>query len=391
MITFNEALKTVKHATKKLPKEHIELSKCLNRVLAEDVISPIAIPPFNKSAMDGFACRQEDLSEMLEILETIPAGTPPTKVIGEKQCSRIMTGAMVPEGADCVIMVEHTETLDEKHIRFTESNTKTNICIKGEDIHENDIVLKKGTRIKPQHISVLAEIGCTQPLVYQRVKIGIIATGSELVEPNETPEATQIRNVNSWQLMAQLEKIGITGNYYGIVADSKEATKEVIAKCIDENDLLIVSGGVSVGEYDYIPQILKELEFNIWFHTLTVKPGKHTVFATRKGKYVFAMPGNPVSSFVQFELLGKALVFRLMGHNYHPAIVRLPISCYYKRKRVDRLEFIPVRLNANNRVIPVDYHGSAHINAFTQADGIMTIPRGVDEFTEGEFVHVRQI
>ena len=363
MITFNEALKTVKHATKKLEKEHIDLSKCLNRVLAEDVASSSAIP----------------------------AGAPPTKTIGKNQCSRIMTGAMVPDGADCVIMVEHTETTDNKYVRFTETKTKSNICIKGEDIQENDVVLKKGTRIKPQHISVLAEIGCTKPLVYQRVKVGIIATGSELVEPNENPAPTQIRNVNSWQLLAQLEKIGITGNYYGIVADSKEATKQVIAKCIEENDLLIISGGVSVGEYDYIPQILKELEFNIWFHTLSVKPGKHTVFATRQGKYVFAMPGNPVSSFVQFELLGKALVFRLMGHDYHPAIVRLPISCDYKRKRIDRLEYIPVRLNANNQVIPVDYHGSAHINAFTQADGIMTIPRGVDEFTEGEFVHVRQI
>lgn len=391
MITFNEALKTVKHATKKLEKEHIDLSKCLNRVLAEDVISSCTIPPFNKSAMDGFACRQADLSEQLEIVETIPAGTPPTKIIGQKQCSKIMTGAMVPEGADCVIMVEHTDITDEKYVRFTKTETKSNICIKGEDIKENELVLKKGTRIKSQHISVLAEIGCTNPLVYQQVKIGIIATGSELVEPNETPATTQIRNVNSWQLLAQLQKIGITGNYYGIVADSKEATKEVIAKCIEENDLLIISGGVSVGEYDYIPQILKELEFNIWFHTLNVKPGKHTVFGTRQGKYVFAMPGNPVSSFVQFELLGKALVFRLMGHNYNPAIVRLPISCDYKRKRTDRLEYIPVRLNANNQVIPVKYNGSAHINAFTQADGIMAIPRGVDEFMEGEFVHVRQI
>ncbi|WP_164977430.1 molybdopterin molybdotransferase MoeA [Ancylomarina salipaludis] len=391
MITFNEALKTVKHATKKLEKEHIELSKCLNRVLAEDVVSPISIPPFNKSAMDGFACRQADLKETLEILETIPAGTHPTKTIGKNQCSRIMTGAMVPEGADCVVMVEKSEIVDPNHVRFTETKTKTNICIKGEDIQENDVVLKKGTRIKAQHISVLAEIGCAKPLVYQRVKIGIIATGSELVEPHETPGATQIRNVNSWQLLAQLEKIGITGNYYGIVSDSKEATKEMIAKCIDENDLLIISGGVSVGEYDFIPQILKELEFNIWFHTLSVKPGKHTVFATRQGKYVFAMPGNPVSSFVQFELLGKALVFRLMGHDYNPAIVRLPISCDYKRKRTDRLEFIPVRLNANNQVIPVNYNGSAHINAFTQADGIMAIPREVDEYTEGEFVHVRQI
>ncbi|MDE5417367.1 molybdopterin molybdotransferase MoeA [Labilibaculum sp. DW002] len=391
MITFHEALKTVKHATTKLDREIIDLSDCLNRVLAEDVLSDMSLPPFNKSAMDGYACKQSDLSENLEVLEVIAAGSAPTLNIGEKQCSRIMTGAMVPEGADTVIMIEHTEEVDEGHIRFTKEKTKSNICLKGEDILKNDVVLTKGTRLKAQHISVLASVGCSSPVVYRQPKVATIATGSELVEPQDKPNKSQIRNVNSWQLLAQLEKIGITGNYYGIVADSKEATKEVISKCIDENDLLIISGGVSVGEYDYIPQILKELEFNIWFHTLTVKPGKHTVFATRQGKYVFAMPGNPVSSFVQFELLGKALVFRLMGHDYHPAIVRLPISCDYKRKRIDRLEYIPVRLNANNQVIPVDYHGSAHINAFTQADGIMAIPRGVDEFTEGEFVHVRQI
>ena len=130
MITFNEALKTVKYATKKLPKEHIELSICLNRILAEDVISPIAIPSFNKSAMDGFACRQQDLSETLKIIETISAGTAPTKTIGEKQCSRVMNGAMIPEGADCVITVEHSKIVEEKHIRFTKSKTKTNIYIK---------------------------------------------------------------------------------------------------------------------------------------------------------------------------------------------------------------------------------------------------------------------
>ncbi len=391
MITFNEALKTVKHATKKLQKEHIDLSNCLNRILAEDIVSTHAFPPFTKAAIDGFACRETDLFEQLEILETIPAGVSPTKTINKNQCSKIMSGAMLPKGADCVIKFEHTEIINNKFIRFIETKTKPNICTKGEDIFESEVVLKKGTRIKPQHISVLAEIGCTKPLVYQKVKIGIIATGDELVEPQNKLTSTQIRNVNSWQLLAQLEKIGLNANYYGIVADSKETITETISRCIKENDLLLISGGVSIGEYDYVPQVLKELEFDIWFHTLNVKPGKHTVFATRQGKYVFAMPGNPVASFVQFELLGKALVFRLMGHDYHPTLVRLPISCDYKRNRMDRLEYIPVRLNANNQVIPIDYMGTEHINAFSQADGIMAIPVSVDEFTEGEFVHVRQI
>jgi len=391
MITFHEALKTVKHATKKLEKEHIDISDCLNRVLAEDVCSDMCIPPFNKSAMDGYACKKSDLKENLEVLEVVAAGTAPSLSIGDKQCSKIMTGAMVPDGADTVIMVEHTEEINNNLIRFTKEDSKSNICIKGEDIEENDVVLSKGTRLKSQHISVLATVGCAKPLVYKQPKVATIATGSELVEPHEKPNQSQIRNVNSWQLQAQLQKMGITGHYQGIVSDSKDATKEAMIKCIEENDILIISGGVSVGDYDYVPQILKELGFNIWFHTLAVKPGKHTVFAAKDGKYVFGMPGNPVSSFVQFELLGKPLLYRLMGHNYNAPMVRMPISQDYKRKRTDRLEFIPVRFNANNRVVPIKYHGSAHINAFTLADGIMAVPREVDEFTEGEFVHVRQL
>lgn len=391
MITFHEALKTVKHATTKLDREIINLSDCLNRVLAEDVLSDMSMPPFNKSAMDGYACKQSDLSDKLEVLEVVAAGSAPTMSVGDKQCSKIMTGAMVPEGADTVIMIEHTEKVDDNHIQFTKEKTKSNICLKGEDILEDDVVLKKGTRLKAQHISVLAMVGCSNPVVYRQPKVATIATGSELVEPENKPNTSQIRNVNSWQLNAQLQKMGIKGNNHGIVADSKEATKEAMVKCLEENDVLIISGGVSVGDYDYVPQILKELGFNIWFHTLAVKPGKHTVFATSKGKYVLGLPGNPVSSFVQFELLGKPMLYRLMGHDYNAPMVRMPIASPYKRKRTDRLEFIPVRFNANNKVVPINYHGSAHINAFTMANGIMAVPREVDEFMEGEFVHVRQL
>ncbi len=391
MIPFQEALETVKYATKKLDSERIDLADCLNRVLAQDVLSDMSIPPFNKSAMDGYACKNADLDENLEVLEIIAAGSCATKKIGDHQCSKIMTGAKVPEGADTVIMIEHTERIDDKHIRFTKQKTKSNICLKGEDIQENDLVLKKGTRLKAQHISVLASVGCSNPLVYKQPKVAILATGSELVEPNQKPNTSQIRNVNSWQIQAQIQKTGIKCNNKGIVSDSKETTKKAMTECLEKNDVLIMSGGVSVGDYDFVPQILKELGFNIWFHTLLVKPGKHTVFAACKGKYVLGLPGNPVSSFVQFELLGKPLLYRLMGHDYHAPMVRMPIASDYKRKKSERLEFIPVRFNADNQVVPIHYHGSAHINAFTAANGIMLVPTDVDEFMEGEFVHVRQL
>lgn len=391
MIEFEEALKTVKHATIKMGTEHVELIKAPNRVLAEDVRSDMAMPPFDKSTMDGYACRRSDLGNLLEIKELIPAGTPPTKNIGPNQCSKIMTGAKIPEGADCVIMIEHTKEVEANKIRFIRENTATNICYRGEDMKENEVVLKKGTRIKAQHIAVMATVGCAQPLVYQQPKVGIIATGSELVEPDQKPGASQIRNSNAWQLIAQLQKMGLTANYYGIAIDSPEITRELMEKCLSESEVLLLSGGVSIGDLDFVPQILKDMGFNTWFRKLSVKPGTQTIFSTYEGKYVLGMPGNPVSSFVQFELLAKPMLFRLMGHDYHPPIVRLPLARNYKRKKTERLEFIPVRFNAHNQVVPLSYHGSAHINAFTEATGIMAIPIGVKKYNEGDLVHVRQI
>ena len=178
---------------------------------------------------------------------------------------------------------------------------------------------------------------------------------------------------------------------WGLFLIRKKLQKKAMIKCLEENDVLIISGGVSVGDFDFIPQILKELGFNIWFYTIAVKPGKHTVFATSKGKYILGLLGNPVSSFVQFELLGKPLLYGLMGYGYNAPMVRTPIAEEYKRKRTKRLEFIPVRFNANNKVVPIQYRGSAHINAYTLANGIMAVPRNVDEFMEGEFVHIRQL
>ena len=391
MILLEKALKIVLDSAFELGIEKVSLNNSLNRILAKDILSDMDMPPFDKSAMDGYACRKQDLKNELKIVETIIAGKAPEKGIQKNQCSKIMTGSMVPEGADCVIMVEHTKEIGENKIVFTEEKTNQNIAFKAEDINTGDVVLKKGILIRAQHIAVLASVGCTMPSVYKRIKVGVISTGSELVEPDKKPGLSQIRNSNAYQLISQIEQIGCIPNYVGIAIDTPEASLKAIKTALNENDVILLSGGVSMGEFDFIPDILKELNVKIFFQTLAVQPGKPTVFGMKEKKFIFGLPGNPVSSFNIFELLSKPLLYKMMGYNYKPLSIKLPLAKSYERKKAKRLSFIPVKITDEGKVLPIEYHGSAHSKALVNADGLISVPIGVTKINEGELVDVRQI
>ncbi|NQT03448.1 MAG: molybdopterin molybdotransferase MoeA, partial [Planctomycetes bacterium] len=223
MIPFEEALRTVLDSAHSLGSEHVDITLSINRILAEDVKSDMDMPPFNKSAMDGYTCRRADLANELEVVETIPAGYTPTKSIEPNQCAKIMTGAAVPQGADCVVMVEFTENPTDSTVRFVGENTDDHICLKGEDIKTGEVVLPKGMCIGPQHIAVLASVGCAQPVVSKRPRVGILATGDELVQPASRPGPSQIRNSNGFQLVAQVESMGAVARKYGIAKDTDKA------------------------------------------------------------------------------------------------------------------------------------------------------------------------
>lgn len=370
--------------------ERIDFRNSLNRVLAEDVHSDIEMPPFDKSAMDGFACRRDDLENQLQIVETVPAGKVPQKKIGKNQCARIMTGAPVPEGADCVVMVEHTEEIANDQVKINKIINKDNISYKGEDVRVGDLVLRKGIIIEPKHLPIFAAVGYTNVLVGKKPKVGVISTGDELVEPQKKPGISQIRNTNSYQLMAQSFACGAEANYYGIAEDTEEATYRIVNKALEENDVVLLTGGVSMGSFDFVPKVLKKAGLTLHFDTLAVKPGKPTTFATGKNKRCFGLPGNPVSSFMQFDLLVKPMLFKMMGCDYKPVEIYLPMGVEYKRKKTDRKSYMPVKIE-NGEVIPVEYHGSAHIHALSLAQGIISIPIGKYELKKGEKVHVRQI
>jgi molybdopterin molybdotransferase len=336
------------------------------------------------------------------IVETIPAGKVPempiTEVpttaldsdssITEKTCSRIMTGAMLPPGADGVVMVEDSELLPEERVRFLNAKSGKNVCYKGEDIEKGTLVLHRGERIGAAQIAVLAAMGALQPLVSRLPRVAVISTGDELVEPHEKPRGAQIRNSNGMQLMAQLAQIPAIATYGGIARDTESSIRQLLHTALTENDVVLLSGGVSMGDYDFVPAVMQELGVDIHFKSVAIQPGRPTIFGKKGDKALFGLPGNPVSSFILFELMVKPYLFRMMGHNHRHTELTLPMGKDYSRRKAERRSLVPVTI-VNNEIHTIDYHGSAHINAYTAAEAVLIVETGVTGIKRGEPANVR--
>jgi molybdopterin molybdotransferase len=322
------------------------------------------------------------------VIEEIPAGAWPTQSVEPGTCARILTGAPVPAGADCVIMQEQTRREGDT-IHILKDKTSDNICLKGEDVKSGDRVLERGVRIGPAHIAVLAAVGAATVRVVRRPRVAVLATGSELVESGQVPDRAQIRNSNGPQLLAQLGAMGVEARDAGIIEDTHEATHEAIAAAMDWADLILLSGGVSTGDYDLVPGILSELGVELLFDSVAMQPGRPTVFGRKGNVYCCGLPGNPVSTYVIFELLAKPFLYRLQGHVYCPVVVEARLAETVKRRKTVRRTAVPVRFTEPSVVERLDYHGSAHIHAMTRADGVLFMEVGQAEIPAGEVVHVR--
>jgi molybdopterin molybdotransferase len=387
MISLNDALVLIQKLAINENKTKTQISNALGSVLCEDIYSGNNTPPFDKSAMDGYACRKSDIDKNLKVIESIPAGYYSDIKISVGTCAKIMTGARVPEGADCVIKIEDTEIIAPNKIRYKGQKSKSNICYLGEDIKAGQKILSRGDIIYPSTIAVLASEGKTEIEVYKRPDIALIATGDELVEPNITPSEVQIRNSNSYNLTGQINSLHLKADYFGIVNDTICNIKESIKKAFEKHDILILTGGVSVGDKDFVPGILADEGYTIHFNKLAIQPGKPIVFASNKNKFCFGLSGNPVSSMLQFELLVKPFIYFYMHNNYKLPFIKTLLINGISRRKTERQQFFPVKI-VDGKAEAIEFHGSAHILSIHHAVGFGFFPVGVSELKDNTIVDI---
>jgi molybdopterin molybdotransferase len=389
MINPDKALEIILNSKVSLGQENINVLNSRGRIISSDIYSSIDLPIFNKSAMDGYAYNSSGNINSFKVVETIAAGHIPQKTLNIGECSKIMTGAMIPDGADKIVRIEFTEEKDGL-IHITQEEQNNNIYYKREDLKKGDKVFNAGTLIRIQEIASLSSIGLKEVSVYKQPVVGLITTGSEIINPGEELETGKIYNSNGPQLYNQITSIPAKCNYYGIINDDENAIRKCLEKAFTECNLIIISGGVSMGDYDYVPKILKELSVELKFEQIAVKPGKPIVFGEKNGVFVFGLPGNPVSTFVSFEVFVKPLIYKMMGYNFSPYLCKGELIDTIKRRNSDRFEYKPVYFDGIY-IHPVEYHGSAHINVLCKTNALITFNKGIFELNKGEIIDVRQV
>jgi molybdopterin molybdotransferase len=296
---------------------------------------------------------------------------------------------MLPQGADRVVKRECTSE-ENGFIKIVAEDKNRNIRLKGEDFQAGQLVLAKGTLLQAAQIALLASLGLAEVPTARLPRVGIITTGSELVEPGTQAGPGQIYNSNFYSLAAQVNACGATPLAMGRIADDLEPTAAIITSCLSQCDLLIISGGVSAGDFDFVPAAMKKAGVTLLFQKIAVQPGMPTVFGSKGKKIIFGLPGNPVSTFVIFEMFIKPFIFRMLGHVFQPLILKAKLNRDYKRSKTARTAFIPIHYH-DGQVEILNYHGSAHLHALSQANALLRVPAGQLNIPAGSTVDVRFI
>ncbi|MCP3978714.1 MAG: molybdopterin molybdotransferase MoeA [bacterium] len=318
MISIEQALRTLRDAVEPLGTEELALERAAGRVLAETLAADRDFPPTDRSAMDGFALRSADAAEpgvTLDVVAEVRAGQSAAGVsLGRGQAARIFTGGVVPDGADCVVMVEDTSE-NEARTRVTLSVAVPqgrHVRPRGQDLERGGTVLWPGMPIHAAEAAALASLGRERVAVHRSPRVSVLSTGDEIVEPGETPLAHQVRNSNAPTLIAQLLELGVAANYLGIAGDRRDELDRMLASGLD-SDLLLITGGVSVGEYDLVGRALEDLGMQLLFHKVAVKPGKPILAGRRGACLVVGLPGNPVSTYAGFAVFVAPALRKMMG------------------------------------------------------------------------------
>jgi molybdopterin molybdotransferase len=375
----------------------------LGRVLAESIRSDIDMPPFDKATMDGYAVRSADLQAgkgTLAVVGEVMAGQTPSVGVGQGQAIRIMTGAPVPDGADVVVVVEHTRVLSDGRVEIEDSpRPRQNIITRGKEMRVGDEVLSVGSILRPQQLGILATVGRTSALLVPAPTVAVLATGDELIDPAGIPGPSQIRNSNAMMLLAQVARAGAMPHNLGIARDNPASLHERIRAGLDSADVLLLSGGVSAGQLDLVPGALAEEGVAVGFHKVRMKPGKPLLFGTAQGpdgkkRLIFGLPGNPVSSFVCFELFVRPALRCLAGYrSLELPIVAAELTVDFTY-HTDRPTYYPARLELATRCWRVEmlpWLGSADLRALLPADGLAMLPAGDRSYRAGELLDVLRL
>ncbi|MBI3930221.1 MAG: molybdopterin molybdotransferase MoeA [Armatimonadetes bacterium] len=399
MRTVDEALGEILSRVERLKPCRLPLSDCSGLVLAEDLISREDQPPFDNSAMDGYAVRQQDSREAspsapvrLRIVDEIPAGRVPGRTVGAGEASHIMTGAMIPTGADAVVPVENV-TVQGLEIELTAPvRPGEHIRATGEHIRDGERVVPSGSVLGPAEIGMAALLGYPELACYPRPRVAILATGDELVEPGAPMAQGQIRNSNSYALEAQVRCLGAIPVRLGIVPDDEARLEQVIRQKLPEVDAFVTSAGVSVGKHDYVLPVLERLGGELLLWKIRMRPGKPLGFGRLDGRPFFGLPGNPVSSMVGFEVFVRPALLRMMGHlRVEPPSLEArlgePVS-----KRENFRFFLRCQLAREGEgwfATTTGPQGSNILKSLIQADGLMELPEERSHLDAGEKVKVR--
>ena len=394
-LSVTDAQKCVLESVAVLGTEPVRLEQSLGRVLAEDVRANRDLPPYDVSAMDGYALRSADLKNIpaaLEIIEDIKAGDMPAKVVRAGQCARIMTGAPVPEGADAVIRVEDTHASSESKVQINVAVKPGNdIRNRGEGMRNGEVVLTAGTEITPGVTGVLATVKAAQVQVYRRPRVAILSTGNELEDMDDPVDPDKIPNSNSYALMAQVQALGLEPDLLGIARDDPAELEEYLQRGL-RFDVLLVSGGTSVGVHDYVRPIIESLGVQMKFWRVAMKPGHPVAFGITAHTRFFGLPGNPVSSMVCFEQFVAPALRRMMGH---ARLFRRTIAArltHDLKHQPGRTEFVRVTLAKDAggyAATSTGAQGSGMLLSMARADGLMVVPAESNGLAAGEQVTVQ--
>ena len=389
MLTVSAALSAILERARSLPPETAPLTPdLLGAVLAEDVTSDLDAPPYDKAMMDGYALRTADLSGgrgELAVVEEVMAGQTPRHALRAGQATRIMTGAPVPAGADAVVMVERTRPTDGGRVHIDDPGLQPgrNILPKAREMRRGDVVLRAGAVLRPQEFGLLAAVGRIAAAVVPAPRVAVLPTGDELVGPDERPGPAQIRNSNGPMLLAQVARAGGRPHTLAVARDRLDSLRPLVMEGLGF-DMLLLSGGVSAGKLDLTPGVLQEAGVVSHFHKVEMKPGKPLFFGTREranGRpptLVFGLPGNPVSTFVCFELFVRPALRRLRGLADADAVVSAALVDDFAY-RTDRPTYHPARLEVGDhgwRVRAVPWFGSADLRGLLEMDALVVFPPG---------------